>query len=48
MRDTTERGRGAFATRRGRRVAWFVVLYLAGLAFTLLVAYGLKSLVPGT
>ena len=48
MRDTTEPGREGLETRRGHRVAWFVLLYLAGLALALLVAYGLKALIPGT
>ncbi len=32
---------------RWRRLGWFVLFYLAGLAATLLVAYGLKALIPG-
>lgn len=32
---------------RWRRIAWFVLLYVAGLAVALVVAYGLKALIPG-
>ena len=32
---------------RRRRLAWFALLYLAGLGATLLVAYLLKALIPG-
>jgi len=32
---------------RWRRLGWFVLLYAAGLAVTLVVVYGLRSLIPG-
>jgi hypothetical protein len=48
MRATTDPGNQR-ADRAGRwkRLAWFVLLYAAGLAVTLLVAYALKALIPG-
>ena len=40
---TDEAGRG----NRWRRLGWFVLMYAAGLAVTLAVAYLLRSLLPG-
>ena len=40
-------GHHAGPSRRWQRIGWFVLLYAAGLAVTLLVAYGLKALIPG-
>jgi hypothetical protein len=48
MPDTTDRGPGG--NRRAKwlqRLGWFVLLYAAGLAVTLLVAYGLRAIIPG-
>lgn len=46
MRDTTDPGRGRW--RPGvRRAAWFVALYLAGLAVTVALSYGLRAVLPG-
>lgn len=48
MPATTERRATAPAgTSRWRRLGWFVLLYAAGLAATLLLAYGLRALIPG-
>jgi len=48
MPGTTDPRRGA-ADEPGRwqRLGWFVLLYAAGLAVTLVVVYGLRSLIPG-
>ena len=32
---------------RWQRLGWFVLLYAAGLAVTLVLAYALKALIPG-
>jgi hypothetical protein len=46
VRDTTDSGRER--SRAGiRRVAWFAALYLAGLAVTAALTYGLRALLPG-
>jgi hypothetical protein len=48
MRATTDpRNRRADRARRFQRLAWFVLLYAAGLAVTLVLAYALKALIPG-
>jgi hypothetical protein len=44
MPATTEPGPG---DGRWRRIGWFVLLYAAGLAVTLVAAYLLRSLLPG-
>ena len=46
MRDTTDSGRKRSGAGM-RRVAWFAALYLAGLAVTLALSYGLRALLPG-
>jgi hypothetical protein len=43
--DPSRRDEGE--SSRWQRLGWFVLLYAAGLAVTLAVAYGLRSLVPG-
>ena len=48
MPGTTDRRREAGPqVRRWQRLGWFVLLYVSGLAATLLVAYGLRALIPG-
>lgn len=47
MPGTTDGSSGNEPGARWRRVAWFILLYAAGLAVTLVIAYGLKALVPG-
>jgi hypothetical protein len=46
MPPTTDGGRraGEDPGPLGRRLAWFAALWLAGLAVTALVAYGLRAL----
>jgi hypothetical protein len=47
MPDITEpRGRRP-VSESWRRMGWFVLLYLAGLAVTLAVVYGIRALIPG-
>lgn len=48
MPATTDPARRAGGgSNRWQRLGWFVLLYAAGLAATLLVAYGLRTLIPG-
>lgn len=46
MPDTTERRRLGLTAESWRRLGWFVLLYLGGLAAVTLVAYGLRLLWP--
>lgn len=49
MPGTTKPGRAANpVSNRWQRLGWFVLLYAVGLAATLLVAAGLKALIPGS
>lgn len=45
MPDTTERRRGP-SQETWRRLGWFVLLYLGGLAAVTVLAYGLRLLWP--
>ena len=48
MPATTDRtGAGRAPASGWRRFGWFVLLYAAGLAVTLVIAYALKALIPG-
>jgi len=48
MPATTERATDdAGRSSRWQRLGWFVLLYAAGLAVTLALAYGLRALIPG-
>jgi hypothetical protein len=46
MPDTTERRRLGLSPQTWRRLAWFVVLYLGGLAAVTLLSYGIRLLWP--
>lgn len=48
MPATTDPSRRAVReSSRWQRIGWFVLLYAAGLAVTLALAYGLRALIPG-
>jgi hypothetical protein len=48
MPGTTDRTPdGASRPGRWQRLGWFVLLYAAGLAAALVIAYALKALIPG-